>query len=71
MTIATYEITPPLAAEFHAAVAWLQSHGHPELTAPLALRDALEDWIAALRAEHFNDGDIPHPPPAVRPVTGA
>jgi hypothetical protein len=64
MTIATYEITPELAQELRAAVAWWQAHGRSELTAPLALREAIEDWIAALRAEHLGDGDIPRQPPA-------
>jgi hypothetical protein len=68
MSIATFEITPQLAEELRAAVAWWRAHGRPELTVPLALREATEDWIAALRAEHLNDGEVPRRAPSFQPV---
>jgi hypothetical protein len=64
--IPTYEITPDLADELHAAVRWWQQHGRPHLTAPQALAEAAEDWIAALRAEHLAGHDIPRDPPPLR-----
>jgi hypothetical protein len=64
--IPTYEITPDLADELHAAVRWWQRNGRPDLTAPQALAEAAEDWIAALRAEHLAGHDIPRDPPPLR-----
>jgi hypothetical protein len=58
----TYEITPDLAEEFTASVRWLQTNGRPDLTVPLALREAVEDWISALRAEHLRGDEIPRGP---------
>ena len=46
--LSTYEITPDIAEEFTAGVPWLQTNGRPDLTVPLALREAVEDWISAL-----------------------
>lgn len=66
MTIPTYEISAELRAELHDAVTWWRNHGRPDLTDALALREALEDWLAALRAEQFGDADIPTPPPSLR-----
>jgi hypothetical protein len=53
VTIPTYEISAELRSELRDAVTWWRDHGRPDLTEALALREALEDWLAALRAEHF------------------
>ncbi|MGH9014406.1 MAG: hypothetical protein ACRDZ1_10790 [Acidimicrobiia bacterium] len=64
--IATYEITPRLAEEFTTGVRWLQANGRPDLTPAAALAEALEDWIAALRAEHLRGEEIPRDTTASR-----
>ena len=66
----TDQLTPALAAELRAAVAWLQANGRPELTPAAALADAVEDWIALLRAEHLRGGEIPPTDSAPSPGTG-
>lgn len=53
-------ITGELADEFSAGVHWLQKHGRPELTVAAAFAEAMEDWVAGLRAEHLRGQDIPH-----------
>jgi hypothetical protein len=55
-------ITADLADEFRRGVRWLQEHGRPELTVAAAVSEALEDWIAELRAEYLGDRDIPTTP---------
>jgi len=57
--IPTDAITGELAQEFSSAVQWLQTHGRPELTVASAVTEALEDWVAALRAEHLRGQQIP------------
>ena len=57
--IPTDAIKPGLADEFTRGVSWLQKHGQPELTVESAFMEALEDWIAVLRAEHLRGDDIP------------
>ncbi len=57
--IPTDAITDELAQEFSSAVQWLQTHGRPELTVATAVAEAMEDWVAALRAEHLRGRDIP------------
>ncbi len=70
--IATYEITPRLAEEFTTGVRWLQANGRPDLTPPAALAEALEDWIAALSAEHLRGQAIPATPgPSITAVPHA
>lgn len=66
MTIPTYEISAELRSELRAAVTWWHDHARPDLTEALALREAVEDWLAALRAEHFGDTDIPPPASSLR-----
>jgi hypothetical protein len=51
--ISTDAITSELADEFEVGVDWLQKHGRPELTVATAVAEAMEDWIAALRAEYL------------------
>jgi hypothetical protein len=58
----TYEISPDITEEFTAGVRWLQTNGRPDLTVPLALREAVEDWISALRAERLRGYEIPRGP---------
>lgn len=60
--IPTDAITADLANEFTRGVRWLQENGRPELTVSAAVSEALEDWIAELRAEFLRDRDIPTNP---------
>ena len=57
--IPTDAITSELADEFAVGVHWLQKHGRPELTVAAAVAEAIEDWLALLRAEHLRGQDIP------------
>ena len=58
----TETIPRALVDELTDAVEWLQEHGRPELTLAAAVTEALEDWIAGLRAEHLRDRDLPTTP---------
>jgi hypothetical protein len=57
--IPTLAITPELADEFARGVGWLREHVRPELTVEDALAEAIEDWLAGLRAEHLRGQDVP------------
>jgi len=57
--IPTDAVTAELADEFSSGVQWLQKHGRPELTIATAVAEAMEDWIAELRAEHLRGQAIP------------
>ena len=52
-------IPPTLSNEFVAAVAWLETHGRPDLTPDDALVEAIDDWITLVRFEHLDGNDIP------------
>jgi hypothetical protein len=57
--ITTDAITPELEDEFARGVRWLQDHGRPELSLADAVVEAIEDWVAELRAEHLRGAAIP------------
>ena len=57
--VPTDAITSELADEFAVGVHWLQKYGRPELTVAAAVAEAMEDWLAVLRAEHLRGQDIP------------
>ena len=61
--IPTDAISSELADDFAVGVHWLQKYGRPELTVATAVAEAMEDWIAALRAEHLRGRDIPRDDP--------
>jgi hypothetical protein len=63
----TDTIPRELFNEFTDAVEWLQGHGRSELTIAAAVTEALEDWVAGVRAEHLRDLSVPaHMTPVIR-----